>query len=60
MYSDNPSGTQSPLLNKGIGMGYVKSNFSANGKNLYIGIREKFIPCTVVKPPFYKIKKEKN
>ena len=54
------SGTQSPLLNKGIGMGYVKSNFSANGKNLYIGIREKFIPCTVVKPPFYKIKKEKN
>ena len=32
------SGTQSPLLNKGIGMGYVKSNFSANGKKLYIGL----------------------
>ena len=54
------SGTQSPLLNKGIGMGYVKSNFSANGNKLYIGIREKFNPCTVVKPPFYKIKKDKN
>ena len=48
------SGTQSPSLNKGIGMGYVKSNFSKIGKNILIKIRDKFLPCTIVKVPFYK------
>ena len=50
------SGTQSPSLNKGIGMGYVKSDFSKIGKTLYINIRDKFIPCTIVSFPFYKNK----
>jgi len=50
------SGTQSPSLNKGIGMGYVKSNFSKIGKNILIKIRDKFVPCTIVKVPFYKQK----
>ena len=50
------SGTQSPSLNKGIGMGYVKSDFSKIGKTLYIKIRDKFIPCTIVSFPFYKNK----
>ena len=50
------SGTQSPSLNKGIGLGYVKSDFSEIGKNLFIKIRDKFIPCTIVTVPFYKDK----
>ena len=50
------SGTQSPSLNKGIGLGYVKSDFSEIGKNLFIKIRDKFVPCTIVTVPFYKDK----
>jgi aminomethyltransferase len=50
------SGTQSPSLNKGIGIGYVKSDFSKIGKTLYIKIRDKFVPCTIVSFPFYKNK----
>ena len=50
------SGTQSPSLNKGIGMGYVRSDFSKIGKNILIKIRDKFVPCTIVKVPFYKQK----
>ncbi len=48
------SGTQSPTLNKGIGMGYVKSEFSKIGKKILVKIRDKFVPCTIVKVPFYK------
>lgn len=47
------SGTQSPSLNKGIGMGYVNSDFSKVRNKLLIQIRDKFIPCTVINPPFY-------
>ena len=48
------SGTQSPSLKRGIGLGYVKSPFSIPGKTISVQIREKFVPATVVKPPFLK------
>ena len=48
------SGTQSPSLKRGIGLGYVKSPFSKPGKTISVQIREKFVPATVVKPPFLK------
>jgi aminomethyltransferase len=48
------SGTLSPLTSKAIGMGYVNSLHSNPGAVIYIGIRSKQIPATVVKPPFYK------
>jgi aminomethyltransferase len=48
------SGTMSPSLQKPIGMGYVKTSFSAEGTTIYINIRGKLIPAKVVKPPFYK------
>jgi aminomethyltransferase len=48
------SGTQSPSLNKGIGLGYVNSDFSEIGENLFIRIRDKFVPCTIVRVPFYR------
>lgn len=48
------SGTQSPSLGKGIGLGYVPTIFSDVGSKINIQIRKKAIPATVVKLPFYK------
>ena len=48
------SGTQSPSLGKGIGLGYVPVIFSDPGSKINIQIRKKSIPATVVKLPFYK------
>lgn len=48
------SGTQSPSLQKAIGMGYVKNEFAKEGTEIFINIRENKIRARVVKPPFYK------
>lgn len=48
------SGTMSPSLKKGIGMGYVKTAHAKLGSQIFIQIRNKAIPATVVKLPFYK------
>lgn len=48
------SGTQSPTLNKGIGMGYVLSEFSAEGSEIFVDIRDKRLKAVVVKLPFVK------
>jgi len=48
------SGTMSPSLKKGIGMGYVQINESKPGNTIYIQIRQKAVPASVVKLPFYK------
>ncbi|HZJ18874.1 MAG TPA: glycine cleavage system aminomethyltransferase GcvT [Pricia sp.] len=48
------SGTMSPSLNKGIGMGYVPSELSKPGNKIHIQIRKNKVPATVVKLPFYK------
>jgi len=46
------SGTQSPSLGKAIGMGYVASEFSKSGSEIYIEIRGKILKAVVVKLPF--------
>lgn len=46
------SGTQSPMLKEGIGMGYVKPEFTSVGGNVYIQIRDKNVKAEVVKTPF--------
>lgn len=46
------SGTMSPVLNKGIGMGYVAKEYSAFGTLVYVKIRNKTIPAEIVKLPF--------
>jgi aminomethyltransferase len=46
------SGTQSPSLNKAIGMGYVTASHSKADTEIYIEIREKLIKAKVVKVPF--------
>ncbi|MEG1586153.1 MAG: glycine cleavage T C-terminal barrel domain-containing protein, partial [Bacteroidales bacterium] len=48
------SGSISPVLNAGIGMGYVKPEFSKPGTAVYIRIRNKAIGAEVVKTPFRK------
>ncbi|WP_321998077.1 glycine cleavage system aminomethyltransferase GcvT [Draconibacterium orientale] len=46
------SGTMSPVLNKGIGMGYVAKEYSAFGTGIFVKIRNKVIPAEIVKLPF--------
>ena len=46
------SGTQSPTLNKAIGLAYVKSEFAGIGSEIFIDIRNQPIKATVVKTPF--------
>ena len=46
------SGTLSPVLNKGIGMGYVAREYSAFGTTVFIRVRKKTIPAGIVKMPF--------
>jgi aminomethyltransferase len=48
------SGTQSPTLNKAIGMGYVKTEFSKADSEIYIMIRDKAVKAKVTKIPFLK------
>jgi len=48
------SGTQSPSLGKGIGMGYVNKEFAKEGSEIYIRIRKNDVKAQVVKTPFYK------
>jgi aminomethyltransferase len=48
------SGTQSPSLQKAIGMGYVKTGFAKEGTEIFVKIRDNSIKAKIVKPPFYK------
>ncbi|MCX2482319.1 glycine cleavage system aminomethyltransferase GcvT [Pedobacter sp. MR2016-24] len=48
------SGTQSPSLQKAIGMGYVTKEHTKEGAEIFISIRNNSIKAKVVKFPFYK------
>ncbi|WP_055446146.1 glycine cleavage system aminomethyltransferase GcvT [Lacinutrix mariniflava] len=48
------SGTMSPMLGKGIGLGYVPMVFTDVNSKINIQIRKNAVPATVVKLPFYK------
>ena len=48
------SGTQSPSLQKAIGMGYVTKEFAKESTEIFIDIRNNKIKAKVVKFPFYK------
>ncbi len=48
------SGTMSISLGKGIGMGFVSTDFAKDGTEIFINIRKKSAPATVTKPPFIK------
>jgi aminomethyltransferase len=48
------SGTHSPTLDVGIGMGYVPAASAAVGTELRIDVRGKLRRARIVKKPFYK------
>ena len=48
------SGTMSPSLEKGIGMGYVTKEYWKSDSEIFIQIRNKAVLAKVVKLPFYK------
>jgi aminomethyltransferase len=48
------SGTMSPSMNVGIGLGYVPTAYSAVDSDIYIRIRKNDVLAKVVKLPFYK------
>ena len=48
------SGTMSPILKKGIGMGYVKPEYAKPGSEIVIKVRNRKLKAEVVKAPFRK------
>jgi aminomethyltransferase len=48
------SGTQSPTMQKSIGMGYVTTGHAAENAEIFIQIRDKLLKARVVKIPFLK------
>ncbi|RNC65884.1 glycine cleavage system aminomethyltransferase GcvT [Proteiniphilum sp. X52] len=48
------SGTISPVLKIGVGMGYVKPELAKPGTEIYIKVRNRNLRANVVKPPFRK------
>ena len=48
------SGTMSPALKVGIGMGYVSTEYSKLESKIYISVRKRNLEAKVVKPPFRK------
>lgn len=47
------SGTFSPILKRGIAMGYVPTKHSAKGSIVEVKIKERFVKGEIVKFPFY-------
>lgn len=49
------SGSQSPVLERGIGLGYVRNTdaFTTPGAGLHVAVRGRPRAATVVKPPFH-------
>ncbi|MDD2476721.1 MAG: glycine cleavage T C-terminal barrel domain-containing protein, partial [Dysgonamonadaceae bacterium] len=48
------SGTQSPIMKVGIGMGYVSPEYAKLGTEIYIQVRNRNLKAEVIKPPFRK------
>jgi aminomethyltransferase len=48
------SGSQSPTLGAGIGLGYLRSGYAKPGQSLEIEVRGRRFPATVEKKPLYK------
>lgn len=49
------SGTMSPTRKIGIGMGYVKPEYSKLGTEIYIDVRGRKLKAQVVRPPFRRL-----
>ncbi|HMB66719.1 MAG TPA: glycine cleavage system aminomethyltransferase GcvT [Candidatus Bathyarchaeia archaeon] len=52
------SGTFSPTLSVGVGMGYIPASLAAVGETISVGIRDRRVQAEVVKLPFYQRRSE--
>jgi len=50
------SGTQSPILQNGIGMGYVKAEYSKIGTEIFVQVRNRNLKAKITKAPFINSK----
>ncbi len=50
------SGTQSPMLNIPIGLGYVRTGYAKPGTQIFIRVRNKDLDAEVVKLPFVDVR----
>jgi aminomethyltransferase len=48
------SGTMSPMMKKGIGLGYVTTSFAKSDTEIFVNIRNKRLKARIVKLPIYK------
>lgn len=48
------SGTQSPTLQKAIGMGYISTSHATEGNHIFVNVRDKMLKAKVIKVPFLK------
>jgi aminomethyltransferase len=48
------SGTQSPTLSKGIGLGYIPTATSKPGTEIFVKVRDRLLKAQVIKLPFVK------
>ena len=48
------SGTQTPFLNKAIGMAYVPTELSKNETEIIINVRGRYLRARIIQMPFYK------
>lgn len=48
------SGSMSPCMNCGIGLGYVTKEYKAPGSEIYVAVRKRRLKAEVVKLPIYK------
>ena len=48
------SGTMSPSLQKGVGMGYVEKAYTKSGTEILIEVRKRQLKAVITRPPFYK------
>ena len=51
---DVTSGTQSPTLQKGIGLGYVPTAYSKPETEIFVKVRDRLLKAKVIKLPFVK------
>ena len=48
------SGTMSPMMKQGIGLGYIETPYSKFGSEIFIRVRNKALKAEIVKLPIYK------
>ena len=49
------SGSQSPMLSKGIGMGYVQTAYASVGTDIWVAVRKRKLRARVTRPPFVQV-----